>query len=207
MSKELDLWKGQFGDDYIKRNTPTEEQLTARKNLWGAIIGLTGNTGFPKNILEVGAGQGINLQALKEIYQLNSLDVRLSAIEPNLAARAILEEKKLANEIPRDLDVLPSGFYDLVFTSGVLIHINPEDQLKTIQNIYRVSKSYIVCIEYFAPELREIKYRGQDSALWVRDYGSLYLDNLPLQCLGFGFCWKRLSGLDNLTWWLFKKTH
>lgn len=208
-SKELDLWKGSFGDDYTKRNSITEEALTARKNLWGGIIGATRDTGFPTSILEVGAGQGINLQALKEIYQLNNLQVQLSAIEPNEKAYKILNTLGLHSTYSgaANIENIASAEFDLVFTSGVLIHINPEDQLKTIQNIYRVSKSYIVCIEYFAPELREIKYRGQDAALWSRDFGSLYLDNLPLQCLGYGFCWKRLTGLDDLTWWLFRKVH
>lgn len=206
-SKELELWKSQFGDDYVKRNVITEEALTARKNLWGGIIGATRDTGFPKSIFEVGAGQGINLQALKEIYQLNNLEVNLSCLEPNTEAIKALKKLNISVCESANLDLGPSGFYDMVFTSGVLIHINPKDQLKAIQNIYRMSKTYIVCIEYFAPELREIKYRGQDSALWVRDYGSLYLDNLPLQVLGYGFCWKRISGLDDLTWFLFKKVH
>ena len=59
--------------------------------------------------------------------------------------------------------------------------------------------------------LREI--RGHDRRffgfrfrLFKRDFGGFWLDNFPdLQVVKYGFSWKRLTGLDNLTWWVFEK--
>ena len=52
-----------------------------------------------------------------------------------------------------------------------------------------------------------IPYRGHTEALFKRDFGSFWLDCFPdLRVLDYGFFWKRLTGLDNLTWWLFEKS-
>ena len=51
-----------------------------------------------------------------------------------------------------------------------------------------------------------IPYRGHTDALWRRDYGSIWLDNFTdLHCQGAIFAWKRMTGLDNLTFWVFEK--
>jgi hypothetical protein len=51
-----------------------------------------------------------------------------------------------------------------------------------------------------------IPYRGHDNALWRRDYGSLFLDTFSdLKCTAHMFAWKRATGLDNLTFWVFEK--
>ncbi len=208
MNKQLDLWRGDFGDDYILRNQITDEQLNARKQMWTGILGHLFSYEVPKSILEVGAGVGINIQAISEICAPLEKAPKLYALEPNDRARAILNEIKIETVFSdANLDKWDSSLFDFVFTSGVLIHIRPDDLLKTMNNIYRISKKYILCCEYFSPECREIKYRGQEAALWSNDFGRLYLDNFPLQCLGYGFLWKSMTKLDSLTWHLFRKVH
>ena len=94
----------------------------------------------------------------------------------------------------------------MAFTSGVLIHIHPDDLLDSMGEIHRVAKRYVVCIEYFSDKPEMIPYRGHDDRLFKRDFGSYYLDNFPdLSVVDYGFSWKRLTGLDNLTWWVFEK--
>ena len=45
-----------------------------------------------------------------------------------------------------------------------------------------------------------------ENRLFKRDFGGLWLDTCPdLRVVAYGFAWKRLTGLDNLTWWLFEK--
>jgi len=95
----------------------------------------------------------------------------------------------------------------MVFTCGMLIHVSPKDILPAVKNIYDMSTKYILVMEYFSAEEREVKYRGQDEALWTRDYGSLFQDNYPLHCIGYGFLWKPITHFDNVTWWLFEKAH
>jgi hypothetical protein len=101
---------------------------------------------------------------------------------------------------------LPDKAIDMVFTSGVLIHIHPDNLLVTCAEIHRVSRRYIACIEYFSDKPEETTYRGNSDVLFKRDFGGYWADNFPdLRLLGYGFAWKRYSGLDNLTWWLFEK--
>ena len=95
---------------------------------------------------------------------------------------------------------------ELVFTSGVLIHIPDEALDQAISEILRVSSRYILTLEYFSPEPMSIPYRGHNDFLFKRDYGELFLDASPdLEYVADGFFWKRVTGLDNLNWWLFRK--
>ncbi len=87
-----------------------------------------------------------------------------------------------------------------------MIHISPAKLAKSMKEMHRVSRRYILMGEYFAPSEEMIPYRGQNDQLWRRDYGSLFLDMFndlhPVACT---FAWKRMTGLDNLTFWLLEK--
>jgi pseudaminic acid biosynthesis-associated methylase len=67
------------------------------------------------------------------------------------------------------------GYFDLVFTSGVLIHINPSDIVWALREILRCTREYIWGFEYYADEHTEITYRGHKELLWKADYAKLYL--------------------------------
>ena len=138
-------------------------------------------------------------------------EARFYALEPNAKARErLLADGVLAREDLRDgllsnID-LPDGCVDLAFTSGVLIHVPPENLLASCTEIARVSRRYVAAIEYFADQPQEVLYRDKTEALFKRDFGSFYLENVPgLRVLDYGFAWKPVSGLDNMTWWLFEK--
>lgn len=209
MNKQLELWRGDFGDNYTIRNRPTDEQLNARKQMWTGILNYLFTYEPIGSILEVGAGSGINIQAIDEVTALVVPKPKLYALEPNDKAYEVLKEQNIASGLfggAADVSIIDSSEFDLVFTSGVLIHVHPSDLSKIMNNIYRISKKYVLCVEYFSPECREIKYRGQEGALWSNDFGGLYL-NMGLQCLGYGFLWKRMTGLDDMTWTLFRKVN
>jgi len=205
MTKQKELWEGQFGDDYTARNAITDQDLKHRTMFWSTVLNTFGPD-IPHSILEVGAGNGINLQAIDTLYKIAKEKVLIGAVEINERARLRLLDQNIATDIyPSTESVIQK--YDMVFTSGVLIHVHPDDLLKTTKEIYRLSNKYVFCVEYFRPEPETKPYRGQNEALYMRDFGSWYLDNFPLQCLNYGFFWKRVTGLDNLTYWLFKKAH
>lgn len=193
----VDLWRGQFGDEYTARNTSAT--LGARYMIWRALLAVE-----CRSILEVGANIGLNLQAIGDLT-----DAELYATEPNDMAREELCGWLPATHVlPDTADKigLPDKHCDLVFTCGVLIHVAPDKLLKSAQEIHRVSNRYIICGEYFAPSEEMIPYRGHKDALWRRDYGGLFLDNFPdLRCIATMFAWKRMTGLDNLTFWVFEK--
>ena len=199
---QLRTWQSQFGNDYIGRNLATDSMLRSRVQMWSRILECT--TGAPpESLLEVGSNIGINLRALRAITP-----AKFYAVEPNKTALDTLIADKV---VPQDQTFhgygskipLPDASVDLVYTSGVLIHVPPEQLDATISEMRRVAKRYVVCVEYFNDKPVMIPYHGQDNLLFKRDFGGLWMDKFQeLRLLDYGFFWKRITGLDNLTWWL-----
>jgi hypothetical protein len=158
--------------------------------------------GNPSSILEVGAGNGSNLLAIKDIMPW----VDVSGVEVNSEACMEIHRLDVCRETYNcsweDFE-LPAK-WDMVFTSGVLIHVHPDNRPMFMQKIIDYSKRYVVAIEYFSPELRAVKYHGQDEALWVDDFGRQYMQ-MGLKLLDCKFYYKPLTGLDNVTCWVFEK--
>lgn len=204
--KQLDAWSGDFGKRYALRNQITPVAVEQRRLAFSHIFDYFEEGDEPSSILEIGCNIGINLNALSKVT-----NAELHAIEPNHAALEILAESGLLPENrvqSGSIQAIPfgNGEMDLVLTSGVLIHI-PDDALESaLSELYRVSRRYILMLEYFAPSPETVPYHGHDDFLFKRDYGSILLDNFPdLQHIANGFFWKRTSGLDNLNWWLLRK--
>ena len=184
---------------------PDADTLAARTKMWARILNSISDAP-PNSILEVGANAGVNLRALAELVSSS-----LYAVEPNAQARYELAKSEI---IPAEhifdgiASSLPFGnqTIDFVFTSGVLIHVHPDDLLASIAEIHRVANRYISCIEYFSDKPKEITYRGNKGMLFKRDFGSYWLNNFPnIRLLDYGFFWKPVTQIDNLTWWLFEK--
>jgi pseudaminic acid biosynthesis-associated methylase len=214
MSKQVKkLWKGDFGDEYQKRNPASAAELLARRVLWAWAIDTMhppGRTGDVKSYLEVGAGAGSNLLSIHDLYKDSGKDVDLLAVEPNLGAAKLLRSLdrkiKVINKPWQDVEVT-EALADVVFTSGVLIHVHPSEVKAFMEKIAKAAKKYVLLAEYFSPEVREVPYRGQSQALWTADYGGMFMDNHPLRCVDVSFWWRRTTGLDNLTVWIFQKVH
>ena len=71
------------------------------------------------------------------------------------------------------------AYFDLVFTSGVLIHIHPSDLPVVMGEIHRVSRRYIWGYESYNDKLIPLDYRGNADALWKGDYAKLYTEQFP----------------------------
>ena len=201
----LEAWTGTFGDAYIERNLADDARLRQGIVMWRQVLRPLAAQP-PTSCLEVGANVGINLRALHKLRT-----IEMYACEPNARAREILVRDGV---VPADrvLDGtvdqidLADASIDLVFTRGVLIHVAPKRLEAGYREMYRVAARYLLTIEYFAHEPEEITYRGQDGLLFKRDFGALWIDLYPaLKLVDYGFFWKRATGLDNFTWWLFAK--
>ena len=203
-SHQLQQWCGKFGDNYIDRNKFEEWKLEPGKEAFRRII----KARKVGSILEIGSNIGLNLIYLSAIL---GGETELYAVEPNKKAFSILTSNKRIrlkqawNVTSFNLP-LPDSSIDLVFTSGALIHISPDDLAIATDEIVRVAKKYVLCIEYFSHKPEVIKYHGQDDMLFERDFGSFYLDRYGnLECIDYGFLWqKEFKIFDNLTWWLFE---
>ena len=204
-NKQLNAWTGDFGDSYTDRNSLAPEKLSARTMLWSNIFRCFQNFP-PKSVLEVGSNVGTNLCAIQSI---SSAD--LFAVEPNVMARKKLVNSGVVSDGAAKLGVVQKIPFDdnqieMVFTSGVLIHVHPRDLEQAVSEICRVASRYVVCIEYFADKPVSEEYRGGEDLLFKRDFGAFYLEKCAnLRALDYGFAWKKVTGLDNLTWWVFQK--
>ncbi|MBF0233100.1 MAG: methyltransferase domain-containing protein [Desulfamplus sp.] len=206
MSVQLELWRSNFGWRYAERNNNliTDDDQRRLVRDWGRILAHA-VTPFPESALEVGCNIGRNLIALRHFIQkLHGIDPNRRAIE--LASKILLNSGIVVQE--GDAFKLPfvDCSFDLVLTSGVLIHIAPNDLSAATDEIMRVSKRYIVCIEYFSHKPEQIPYHGMDGFLFKRDFGRFYLERYPdLKVRDYGFLWQPLDSSDNSNWWLFEK--
>jgi len=138
---QLQHWRGEFGRAYTDRNslTPTALDALYRKNFGVARSELNRRflADIPREsrILEVGCNEGNQLSALREIgfAQLYGIEVQEYALR-RACNRLKTAQFVLATafEIP-----FPDGFFDVIFTSGVLIHIAPPDLPKALHEIHR----------------------------------------------------------------------
>lgn len=180
-------WRGTFGDEYTKRNDyDWRKRIPTFKHILRDIK--------VKDILEVGSNCGKNLLALEE------MGYSTVGIEPNAFARKEATKHKLFT-FPGTADNIPFGqnTFDLVFTCGVLIHVPPEELQKSMEEIARVSKRYILAIEYEAPAETMLVYRGLRDMLWKRPFGKLY-KNLGLTLIHQG-----KTDIDRCHFWLLTK--
>ncbi len=192
------LWEGGFGDDYVERNRAAGESRAA---FWREMMARCA----PARVLEVGCNLGANLRWIAS--QIPARDV--FGVDINLKA---LEELRgtvpgvnalwgQARELPfRD------RWFDMVFTTGVLIHQPPDVLPVVMSEIVRCSRRYVLCGEYYAPEPTEVPYRGQSGALFKRDYGGLYVRMFPELVLRHRGFLSRAEGWDDVTYWLLERT-
>lgn len=176
-------WSSGFGDEYTDRNPKNSHEMDElylknfnikRTDLNKEFLG-----NLPKDIsiLEVGSNLGAQSATLQELgfNHLTGIEISRYAIE---------QAKKLTKNIDyleaSALDIpFKDKYFDLVFTSGVLIHIHPNDLKKVIDEMYRLSKKYIWCYEYFSEECKEIEYRGNKNLLWKNNFLGLFLKYHP----------------------------
>ena len=192
-----ELWSGEFGDEYTERNA---EAGQGREPFWDGLLGRY----EIERVLEVGCNVGANLQWIAPRLAPG----KTFGVDVNVGALARLRERvPTVNAVTADARELPfrDGWFDLSFTTGVLIHQAPEALPAVMGELVRVSRRYVLCGEYFAEEPTEVPYRNVPGALFKRDFGQLYLDLFPdLRLVETGTL-DRTQGWDDVTWWLFEK--
>ena len=194
MTQQLAAWSGEFGKQYTDRNQV--DWRTMVPFFRSMIDGLS-----LSRVLEVGCNRGHNLVALREIL---GKEVELIGVEPGPYAR---ELARVAGVDARDGDAFglpfPDGYFDLVFTAGLLIHVALKDLPRAMREVHRCSRRSVLAVEYFSEEETIIPYRGHQSLLWKRDflqhYQTLFPD-LTLVRQGYFEEW------DRSTWWLLEKS-
>ncbi len=197
------FWAGEFGQEYIKRNTLSPERYAGTINFWSSVLRHLSTP--PTSVLELGANIGNNLKALSVLLP----NARLAAVEINPTAAEYLRQWGKAEVFEESiLNFSPEQQYDLVFTAGVLIHINPEALDQVYQLMHSASSRHICLAEYYSPNPEEIPYRGHREKMFRRDFAGDLLETFPdLTLKGYGFIYHRdlsFYGGDE-TWFLLEK--
>lgn len=204
------IWRTEFGENYNLRNMYSNEELDyGYKKTMGIsrtemMQRFVGDFDREIKILEVGCNIGIMLVNLQEMgfKNLSGIEIQPKAIEHAYERTSGLNiTEASAYEIPFE-----DNEFDLVFTTHVLIHLDPVKINTALKEIYRCSKKYIFGNEYYAENLTEIKnYNGQNNIAWKRNFSGLYSELFPELDLIKEERYKYLLRSDTDTAFLFEK--
>jgi len=199
-TEQENFWAGEFGDDYISRNTD-EDFRKSNLNFFNEIFRKAGKI---ESVIEFGANSGLNLLAIKEIIPT----VNLSAIEIN--DKAVLELEKISDlKVYHSsiLDFKPDSKRNLALIKGVMIHLNPDVLPDVYDLLYASSDKYICIAEYYNPTPVTVPYRGHSDRLFKRDFAGEMMDRFKdLKLVDYGFKYHRDNKyFDDMNWFLLEK--
>ena len=143
-NQQENFWSGEFGKDYTDRNTRQNDDLDKVYKDWYGVSRVKMNETFlgavPKDarILEVGCNTGMQLACLKamgftSLYGIELQDYAVQKAKEYTVGINLIQGS--AFDIP-----FKDNYFDLVFTSGVLIHIAPENLPGIFSEMHRCSK-------------------------------------------------------------------
>jgi hypothetical protein len=151
MNEQEAHWMGEPGDTYTATFQLPPSELDA---LWlkqagvkRSELALSTIGDLPRStpILEVGCNCGNQLMMLASLgfSDLQGIDLNLSAVRTALTVRGLRVQQGNADHLP-----FPNWSFGLVFTSGVLSHLPPEQVGAAVSEIIRVSRDLIWGCEY-----------------------------------------------------------
>lgn len=196
------FWAGEFGENYIGRNT-VEAMLPARLALFSKILARTHGIG---TVLEFGANIGTNLCAIHNLLPhcvIKAVEINQTAAD-TLKTYPWMDTVTVGSFTDRDF----SNEADFTFTSGVLIHINPDYLPKAYENLYKASRKYVMVCEYYNPVPVALPYRNHSDRLFKRDFAGELMDIYQdLRLVDYGFAYRKDPNhpLDDLNWFLMEK--
>ena len=177
--EQIEQWSGLFGKEYTDRNALTVEQMDerlkkqigiSRSELYESFLGKIDRS---IKILEVGSNIGNQLMCLQKMgfEKLYGIELQQYSVELSKSrTKHINIIQGSAFDIP-----FKDGWFDLVFTSGLLIHIHPNNIKNVLSEVHRCTNSHIVGFEYYADQLKEVLYRKHKNLLWKANFVQLYL--------------------------------
>jgi spore coat polysaccharide biosynthesis protein SpsF len=199
-TNQEEFWAGKFGDEYVDRN---RYEISATLAMFSRILSKAYNV---SSLFEIGCNIGQNLRAL----QLLKPGSKISGIEINATAHAnaVKDFPDVINGSVLELDVASIGTFDLVFTKGVLIHINPDRLPDIYDKMASIGRRYVLMSEYYNPSPVAIDYRGHDQRLFKRDFAGEFLErHKAFRLVDYGFVYRGdpVFPRDDATWFLMER--
>ncbi|KKM70072.1 hypothetical protein LCGC14_1444360 [marine sediment metagenome] len=185
-SKQSQAWASEFGKEYTDRNNMSIEEMDTMYEKQYGISRSDMNHQFlgymDRNIriLEVGSNIGLQLQFLQKAGFKNLYGIEISPYAVELS-KSLTKNVNIIQGYAQDMP-FKDNYFDVVFTSGVLIHINPDEVSDIMREMYRCTMFFIWGFEYFSYELQAIKYREAKETtdlLWKADFPKLFRRSFP----------------------------
>ncbi|TKC56942.1 methyltransferase domain-containing protein [Pedobacter hiemivivus] len=179
-TNQENFWGKTFGKEYSDRNSWQSDNDWDKfyEETWGLSKIEINNfvmKDLPRDIkiLEVGCNIGMQLRGYQRMgfENLYGIELQHYAVE---RSKEITEKINIIQGSGFDIP-FRDGYFDLVCTNGVLIHIAPEDHHRIMSEMHRCSNQYIMGWEYFAAETTDIDYRGNTGFLWKADFADIFL--------------------------------
>lgn len=207
-TNQRNFWSGDFGNQFTLRNNSLENSNKLMMSLFGSTFEKIADDFFvdiDKNvkILEIGCNRGLRLQALQKLGFTN-----LHGLEINKEAFTVAKEN-----FP-DINFINSSFedflaneneYDLVFTSYVLIHMNPNFLNYVAKKMIKITKKYIFGLEYYSDTITEVNYRGNSDVLWKQNFPKLFIKFPNMSSIHEKKFFYKSSNLCDIAYLLIKK--
>ncbi len=177
------FWEGKFGKEYTDRNTRDPGAWDEfYRTTWGVTKTemnerFVGDLDRSARILEVGCNTGMQLAGLQRMgfQDVWGCDIQQYAVDE---ARKHVAGAQVVKASALDLP-FKDGFFDVVVTNGVLIHISPDDLGKVVDEMVRCTRKYVWGFEYDSDAPESIDYRGEKGFLWKRDFAAFFLERAP----------------------------
>ncbi|MDB3987995.1 methyltransferase domain-containing protein [Candidatus Pelagibacter sp.] len=181
--KKLNLqkkkWLSKFGSDYTKRDMKLD--LNVFEKYYIKNFGITKNQLNKKfykyfnkdfKFLETGCNVGTQLALMKKnnFINLYGIDIQSGAIKIGKKERPYIKFKQGTSD---NLEFKDNNF-DVTLTNNFFIHLNKDNLLKTINEIYRVTTKYVWCFEYYSKKRKKLNYRGNTNIMWKDDFKTYF---------------------------------
>jgi len=180
MTYQEQVWAGEFGREWTNRNSPTLDSYSRNYGVSRVKMNEEFLSGQPVDgVLEVGCNQGSQLVFLQKYLKLKHLyGIDIMPYAVNLA-KLLTANINIIGASALDIP-FKDGYFDLVFTSGTLIHFHEDDLPRAMAEIYRCSRRFIWGFEYYSEKRQEINnYRGQANFIWKEDFCRRYMELFP----------------------------
>ena len=158
-------WRGRQGESYAERNPDTVEKLNAsymtRFGVSRTDLALHQLADVPRSarVLEIGCSHGVQLEVLRRLGFTNlfGVDLNRPAVEKCRSPCAVADGIALP---------FRDDAFDLVLTSGTLMHVPPEERAAFCRETSRVCTRWVWGFELWAPELVIWTFNGLIPKAW-----------------------------------------
>jgi pseudaminic acid biosynthesis-associated methylase len=203
-NQQEDFWMNRITESYIRDNTIFDESLGLKA--WEKILYKVDKSNID-SYLDCGSNIGRNIRFLNQLLPSASANIIELAEEPyNTCTTQFKIDQSFLGPIKN------ASFqtqFDFVFSSGVLIHVHPDDLINSMQRMFSLSSRYVMMAEYFNRTPVMIDYHGESDKLFKRDFGKMFIENFDCKIVDYGFLWGfefDNAGFDDVTYWVFEKT-